>query len=92
MKAFFHLLIYVSVMSGAFIGGYRLTDQWFRTKFIPYPFEWYGVVAGFGLVFWSFALLQLTEIILSRLFVRRKAGKPYVVKAKNTISEVELFK
>ena len=59
-------------MIGAFVAGYRLTDVWFRVKLIPYPFELYGIAVGLALVFWGFALLQIVEFVLSKIFDKKK--------------------
>lgn len=91
MKIILRLFIYISILSTAFLGGYRITDMWFRAKLIHYPFELYGIAVGSALVCWSFSFLQLVELLWRKRSTPKKGSNPYAVRV-NRISEVELFK
>ena len=92
MKLIFRFSVYASFLASAFLIGYRLTETWFEWHLVPYPFQLYGIAVGSALLFWSFTLLQLAELLISKFFVRKKTAKPYIVKSENTVNEVELFK
>ena len=91
MKQILRFFVYISALGAVFVAGYHLTDVWFQSHFVRYPFKHYGIAVGLAFVFWAFALLQLAELLWSKRFVRKKTDKPYAVKV-NRISEVELFK
>ena len=53
-------LAFLTLPPGAFYGGYRLTDELFRLRRVPLPFESYGIAVGAGCFFRMLSLLVLT--------------------------------
>ena len=69
MSIFVHYLfltLSVFLPCAASVEGYWLTEQYFKRKMIPFPFEHFGVAVGLGCFFWALGLVILIWTLCKR--------------------------
>lgn len=59
LKVLANIFLFLGIPVLGFFGGYRMTDIFFQTKKIPYPFELFGVVVGSATCLFIFGLIHL---------------------------------
>ena len=50
----------------SYSGSYRATEAYFRSRKVPYPFEWFGIANGLGAMLGVWALLFLISALLTK--------------------------